>query len=289
MKEPTTARGWAIFLSKLWGPRFPVDVRQIALDYTQRFTDPILNIVEADVPSFEGALYPLKKKGGWAILFNPTIRSRGRRNFTLAHELGHYLVHRSSTSKILECGQAEVLGASTDTARRQLEHDADQFASYLLMPLDDFRAQVSRQKMSLDLLQHCSDRYEVSSTAAALKWLEFTDRCAVLVVATSGFVLWCMRSKSAARSRLFFPSGMPLPPDSLAAQPALGLAVGSEGIELPPGVWSKTSHSREMAIFADSYEMTISLIEFDDFRRSWDDGEDPIEDAFDRFTKLSTS
>tara|TARA_R100000655_G_scaffold50744_2_gene88371 strand:- start:90 stop:422 length:333 start_codon:yes stop_codon:yes gene_type:complete len=67
----------------MWGPRFPVDVRQIALEYSKRFSDPVLDIIEAPVPSFEGALAPLKKRGGWAILYNPGIRSAGRINYTL--------------------------------------------------------------------------------------------------------------------------------------------------------------------------------------------------------------
>jgi len=188
----------------------------------------------------------------------------------------------------LECGQSEVLGATNDRNRKLLEQDADLFASYLLMPLDDFRSQFIGQRMTLELLQHCAERYQVSSTAAALKWLECTENCAVLVVATNGFVLWCMRSKRAARSRLFYPSGMPLPPRSLAAQPQLALKAPSEGLELPAGVWSSTGHCREMAIFADRYEMTISLIEFYDLTPPWFEDEEPIEDAFDRFTKVSS-
>jgi len=44
-----------------------------------------------------------------------------------------------------------------------------------------------------------------------------------------------------------------------------------------------------MAIFADAYEMTISLIEFDYLHRSWDEEEQPVEDAFDRFTGKNVS
>lgn len=276
--DPTTPCAWANALVTMWGPRFPVDVRQIALEYSKRFSDPVLDIVEATLPSFEGALAPLKKRGGWAIMYNPGIRSAGRVNYTLGHEWGHYLCHRQQAPAGFECGEADVLGGS-----RQQEREADQFASYLLMPLTDFRTQVGKQRMTLDLLKHCADRYGVSLTAAALKWLESTSLCAAVVVATNGFVLWARRSAAATRARIFFPPGMELPPGSLAAQSSEPFP-SSDGCDLPPGVWGNRP-VREVAIFADHYEMTISLLVFEDYGvlpDGWESGE--IEDAFDRFT-----
>lgn len=275
--DPTTPSAWANTLVTMWGPRFPVDVRQIALEYSKRFSDPVLDIIEAPVPSFEGALAPLKKRGGWAILYNPGIRSAGRINYTLGHEWGHYLCHRQQSPAGFECGESDVLGGS-----RQQEREADKFASYLLMPLTDFRAQVGKQRMTLDLLKHSADRYDVSLTAAALKWLESTGLCAAVVVATNGFVLWGRRSAAACRARIFFPSGMELPRGSLAAGSG-GSSPPPEGQDLPPGVWWNRP-VREVAIFADHYEMTISLLIFEDhgvLPDGWED--DEVEDTVDRF------
>jgi Zn-dependent peptidase ImmA (M78 family) len=260
----------------MWGPRFPVDVRLIALEYSKRFSDPVLKIEEAAVLRFEGALAPLNKKGGWAILYNPDIRSTGRINYTLGHEWGHYLCHRHHKPAGFECGESDVLGGS-----RQQELEADQFASYLLMPLDDYRNQVGNQRMTLDLLKHCADRYDVSLTATALKWLESTSLCAAVVVATNGFVLWCRRSAAATRARIFFPEGMELPAGSLAASG--NRLAPTDGLDLAPGVWWNRP-VREVAIFADNYEMTISLLVFEEFGAlpdGWEDEE--VEDTFDRF------
>lgn len=43
-----------------------------------------------------------------------------------------------------------------DQARKM---DANQFASYLLMPIDDFPRQIAGQAINLDLLARCADRY----------------------------------------------------------------------------------------------------------------------------------
>lgn len=273
-------------LSQIWGPHFPVRVEQIALEYTKRFSDPILKVEKAPVPSFEGALYPLPKKGGWAILYNPTIRSDGRINYTQAHELGHYFAHRHRVPAGFECGQRDALGLAAKKALRDQEREADEFASYLLMPLDDFRQQVAIAPMSIELLKHLADRYDVSFTAAALKWLECTELCAAVVVATNGFINWCSRSDAGRRSGIFYQSGTELPAASIAA---LGdQAQRNEGTTLAPGVWHSGA-VREIAIFADQYEMTISLLIFDHDRMRGDGWKDEaVEDAFDRFERTAT-
>jgi hypothetical protein len=283
--DPTTPPAWANFLVRLWGrDRFPVDVKQIALEYSKtRFAeDPVRTVTAASIPTFEGALMPLFNKGGWAILYNPSISSPGRINYTLAHEWGHYLCHRHQVPGGFECGQSAVLGQASGK-NRDREREADQFASYLLMPLDDYRAQVGSQEMTLDLLRHCADRYGVSLTAAALKWIEYTSTCAVVVVGINGFVSWCRRSDSAMKSRLFFPSGMELPALSVAARG--DRESPAEGQQLGPSVWSRHP-VREMAIFADHYEMTISLLVFDPSAPlpfEWD--AEPEEDVFARMTR----
>ena len=265
-----------------------MDVSMIALEYTQlRFPDPIRKIAPADVEHFEGALMPLRKRGGWAILYNPAITSAGRINFTLAHELGHYFVHRLLSADGFECGQKEVLGVDRAAAHRKIEGEADAFASYLLMPLDDYRAQIGQNGVTLDLIRHCADRYGVSMTAAAIKWLDCTPRCAVLVVATNGFVLWCWRSAAAKGRRIYFERGMELPAASLAAQPGLVLPNADYGIQLDRSVWGASSDVREMAIFADRYEMTISLLIFDDVESYGEEAEGQEEDAVDFFNRFS--
>lgn len=263
-REPSTPKAWANFLVRAWGAdRFPVNVREVALGYSARYSDPISAIKEAPVGrTFEGALYPLPKSGKWAILYNPDA-SAGRINFTLAHELGHYLNHRHlQQGKGFECSQQRVLGYDPDAQRRILENEADAFASFLLMPIDDYRRQVAGGLLSADLLRHCADRYEVSLTAAALKWIEFTERAATLVYAIDGHVLWGRRSDAARRLGVYYPSGMELPTGSLAASGRPTGQMDSQSM-VGSGVWHPTLPCHEMTIFADSYDATISILQFD--------------------------
>ena len=106
MKLPSSPKGWAIHLSKLVKlfheahglDRFPIKVAPLAMEYSRQvFPDASITLVEGIALSsqFDGMLMPSPRgEGEWGIVYNNAIQSPGRINFTLAHELGHYLLHR---------------------------------------------------------------------------------------------------------------------------------------------------------------------------------------------------
>jgi len=54
-----------------------------------------LTIVEVESKSFEGALLRSSRAFSGRILVRKGIRELGRRRFTIAHEIGHYILHRN--------------------------------------------------------------------------------------------------------------------------------------------------------------------------------------------------
>lgn len=267
--------------------RFPVNVPEVAREFSlKRFPDDPITLVRGDVlPGFDGALTraPTGKKG-WGIFYNTSIGSTGRINFTLAHEFGHYLMHRHTHPNGIRCGDQDVV--RWDSEYGQLEHQANVFSAILLMPLDDFRRQVSeRQKVDLADISGCADRYRVSLIAALLRWLEYTKCRAVLVVSRDGFILWSKPSKPALRTRAFFRTSagpIEIPAASLAAKQDR-LVEGRLGVDLPAGVWFN-EEVREMTVFADQYDFAITLLMLgDDYEPRWQ--EEPVDDddTYDRF------
>jgi hypothetical protein len=161
-----------VFNTVLGKDRFPVDVALVAKEYSaQRYPDdPVSLVVGRSLPGFDGALYraPVGKKG-WRIFYNSAIASEGRINFTL----GHYLIHRLAYPDGIRCGEQDVV--RWDSKYGQIEHQANVFSAGLLMPLDDFRRQIPESdKVDLDMISHCADRYRVSLIAAVLRWPQFT-------------------------------------------------------------------------------------------------------------------
>jgi hypothetical protein len=243
------------------GGRFPVDVPMLAKEAANIFgwSDPITEVTPVDIKSFDGALFPDDERKKWMLLYNSAMASPGRIRFTQAHELGHYILHRQARPAF-QCNNDDML----DWEDKTIEAEADLFASYLLMPLDDFRAQVTTS-VDLDLLGHCAERYGVSLTAAVLKWLQYTEDNAILVLSRDGFMQWAFASRPAKRAGVFFSTRkqtVEIPAGSLAAAP--GLKHERRGIELPAKIWFPHAEVdtcvREMKVSSDQYDYVLSLL-----------------------------
>lgn len=300
MTENFSPQRWAntltLLLNSVHGAadeRFPVAVPELAKEYSRhRFPDDPVSLVMGDnLPTFDGALYkaPPGKKG-WGIIYNSAIASPGRINFTIAHEFGHYLLHRLRFPDGLECGQQDMM--RWDSEYRQIEAQANDFAASLLMPLDDFRRQIDgRAKPTLDDIGGCAERYGVSLVAASLRWLQYTERRSVLVVSRDGFILWARSSPAALRTGAYFRTAgrapIPVPATSLAAQ--ADLLERSRGQLAHDGdVWF-AEPCEEIALASDQYDFTISLLHLEPVIRlsRFDEAEDD-EDAFDAMNRRLT-
>lgn len=260
MSDPSSPSGWGIQLSRLWiasGQPFPVDARLLALEVTkQRFADPVSLVLPHGVAGIDGMLSKRKSKGDWCISYDEHVSVAGRINFTISHELGHYLQHRTLQADF-RCGQLDVIELEGRPERR-IEAEANRFASYLLMPADDFRRQTDGGPVSLDVLGGCADRYGTSLTASALKYAELTADAAMVAVARDGFVCWSYRSALARKARCYLPPGWELPAciDFDSRDP----------ISIRPGVWHPTLATMQSCIVSDQFDLAIFLLRFPDAR-----------------------
>lgn len=259
--------------------RYPVNVAEVALQVSMaRFPDdPIERAVGDNLPGLDGALLKIAPDRGWAIVYNNGIKSGGRINFTLAHEFGHYLIHRQTYPKGFNCSSSDI--TRQDSGYRKIELEANEFSAYLLMPLHDFRTQIEpTEKPDWEKLSRCAARYDVSLIAATLRWLEYTSLNAVLAVSRDGYIDWGKSSNRAFMSGHYFTKRKmtEVPQASPAAQH--GLVTGqSETVRHAPGSWFCEAVT-EMVIRSDAYDFTLSLLLIDEgikMYRSDDDEEEP--------------
>ena len=267
MTEPTTPAGWGIQLSKLWilsGQAFPVDVKLLALEVTkQRFADPVGVVKEHGVAGIDGML-SRRARGDWCISYDADGVVPGRINFTLAHELGHYFCHRQHQAEF-QCGQGAMLDYYGE-AFRQMEKEANVFASYLLMPATDFRQQIDGETVTLELLGEVADRYQTSFTATALRWLEITEEAAMLVVARDEFVCWSYPSTLARKRRAWLAPGTPVSDSALDRLKSAANPAGNTWCRVPAGVWHPSMDAEECVIVSDQFELTIFLLRYPEAR-----------------------
>lgn len=258
--------------------RFPVDVKTLAKDVADalHLDERITAVKPANLDSFEGGLFQVEPQS-WALLYNEELLSPGRILFTQAHELGHFLVHRQQQTSF-ECSQAEVGGF--DLSHRKMEAEADEFASTLLMPLNQFRASVAGQAVDLEVLSGAARKFGVSLTAASLRWLRSTDESAILVLSRDGFIDWSISSDRAFHNGAFIRTQgrtVALPTGSLAE--ASDTQTSRAGARVPLRTWFEHAHPdaemREMKLRCDNYGYTLSLLHLSPTDlvwapRSWD-------------------
>ena len=271
--------------------RFPVDIQQLALEYTsQCFPDsPITKIQGERIDGFEGMLKANKSKTKWLIVYNDGNGSEGRQRFTVAHEFGHYMVHRELQDEFA-CHDDEI--STGERSKRDIEAEADQFASTLLMPYDDFRRQVNGQPISFDLIGHCADRYGVSLTAAALRWIDIAPERAILIASRDDHMLWAKSNEDAFKSRAYFATRknvIELPRTALAHSANAETTVSQQDVRANTWFTNEPVYVRAQELVKSAgqydYKLTLLLLPQAEWRRPTHEDEEPDEDTFDRFTR----
>ena len=244
------------------GNRFPVDIDVMAKGAAELFQwkDPITEIKAIDLPNFEGMLAANDSRSKWMLAYNNNLSSEGRIRFTKAHELGHYMLHKDQKAEF-RCSKEDMLKWE---GGKDIEAEADKFASHLLMPLDDFRLQMNGD-VNIDSLGSCATRYGVSLTAAILKWLSYTEEKAVLVVSRDGFMDWASSSDTAKSAGAYYKTKsqvIEIPAGSLCSN--ANITEERLGVKVAAKKWFPHADSnadlREMKIFSDQYDCTMSLL-----------------------------
>jgi len=275
-------------LNEVLGPdRFPVDVVQLAQEYSKvTSAGPIVQVVGEAFDDFDGMLKASSDQSKWMIIYN-TNCTEGRQRFTIAHEFGHYILHRKD-QRLFECASSRA--SEVGSVDRDLEKEADEFAAALLMPLDDFRRQITSKEPGFELFSHLAERYGVSLTAAALRWINVAPKRAVLVASRDGFMLWASSNQAAYNSGAVFATRkntIELPESALAVRedsPSYGAKQ-----RVPAYHWFENEHPEleliETMVATEQYDYTLTLLLLPDVGGGYDDeSEDELlEDTVSRF------
>ncbi len=192
----------AWFYDKPEDKRFPVDCRAIAEGFG-------ITVHGDDIDAeFEGGLFI--EPGLTAIIYNNNIREEGRKNFTLGHELGHFILHKDR--KELRCSLADLTNFSANpTHAANIEQEANRFAVTLLMPPDDFRRSIKGTAASVAHLSQLADRYQTSLTATAYRMVELSPQALALVIVKDGRIHRWRRNDRMAQTGFWLNKGDPIP------------------------------------------------------------------------------
>jgi Zn-dependent peptidase ImmA (M78 family) len=116
-------------------------------------------------------------------IYQPRVR------FTLAHELGHYLIdaHRNALKSGLTPSHPSFTNFSSDN---EVELEADFFASSLLIPKSRLLKDVFRRKFSFNLIEELATKYQTSITATLIKFASIGNHPIMTVCSVDKKIKW---------------------------------------------------------------------------------------------------
>jgi len=185
--EARASKQAGLLLARFGNPEAPIDPRSIA-EWLG------LVVVEQEVVGCDGCVVMENDMAG--ILVNTAIRSEARKRFTVAHEIGHFSLHKQEIYFLRETLHEieDPLHEAEKAGTRRLETEANAFASELLMPNDSIVAQYVRGVPSFEDIEDMASRYLVSMTAAAVRVVKVSDYACALVCTIGGTIRWVLKS-----------------------------------------------------------------------------------------------
>lgn len=218
--DPTVV--WAEAFVEQWG----VDAAR-DLDTTAGKLGLVIKEVEAD--AFEGVLRRIKGRPIGTIALSRRVTDPRRRKFTLAHELGHYILpsHGETGSP---CRPKDI--ERWDPSLRAREIEANRFAAVTLMPRQTI-SDVYNEEPSFGAVEAIFRRRGCSFTASAYRYVELSGERVAIVWSEDGVAKWAKGSEELYRRVLVGP----LSRESVASELFRGRAEPNDFERVPAAAW----------------------------------------------------
>jgi len=223
-------------------------------------------IKEEDIDGADGRI--LMKENSGIITLNSRIDFYPKKRFVLAHELGHFELHRHLKKGFND--NDETLNHSEQPYFSKEEIEANEFASEFLMPTSVFRRECNQKVFNHKVIEHLAQRFQVSKTAAILKFAKKDNgnHPIFIVCCQNNKMKWFKKSDDWWYYSLF-KKGSP-PPTSSVAHEVFKKGIAYYGEEATQQIWKsdwfemkedeQDSKFYEYCLFVPSLNYMISVI-----------------------------
>jgi hypothetical protein len=196
-----------IFASKLLsclGLRPPFWIEEMARELG-------LEIRSGNTTGFEGTLVRNPHGAGGIIATGGGVRGFSRQRFTIAHEIGHYVLSTDQENTVCLSRDLQLWNPSIITEERA----ANRFAAELLLPAKQVAPIVIDRGVSIETANYVKNSFNTSLTTAAFRCAELSFETCAVVCIVDGIVKSYLPSKSWGY-RIF--TGCPLSKSTMAAE-----------------------------------------------------------------------
>ena len=221
-----------------------------------------LIVEETDTDNYQGKINFNEEYG--LISINKNIAEPGAKRFTLAHELGHYCNEKLKIKnyKLMQCKLTDIYSYNVGQVR---ESDANIFAAELLMHKPWFGKFVKERKINMDVLKELAEYFNVSLTAAAIRYAKIGKYPVAVIMSTNGVVKWSYINEYFPFR--WIPNGYKLREESSAYDYFQGKEVQTCDDLVPAHTWfsedfncPKDVYLREQNVVMNNYHSVLTLL-----------------------------
>jgi Zn-dependent peptidase ImmA (M78 family) len=235
--------------------RFGLDSRNRLTEIAEEFG---MEVLYRPAESYDGALLRIRDARHGCIVINSRIREESRKRFTLAHEIGHFVLPGQQEVSA-PCKQQRIENWGADLYRPELE--ANRFAAEILMPRG-LMAEFVQSEPSLESIRSIAQLCGTSLTASAVRLITLTPHRAAVVWSqnqkivwsklSAGFVRWIRKGEVRENSFAARCYRKQRVPDQLAPVPASAWLY-EKGLQERAQIW-------EQSVGLKSYGAVLSLL-----------------------------
>jgi Zn-dependent peptidase ImmA (M78 family) len=225
--------------------RFGLDSRERLAEIAEEIG---IEVLYRPAESFDGALLRIRDAQRGYIVINSRIREESRRRFTLAHEIGHFVLPGQQEVSA-PCKQQRIENWDADLYRPELE--ANRFAAEILMPRG-LMAEFVESEPSLESIRSITKLCGTSLTASAVRLITLTPHRAAVVWSQDQKILWSKLSEGFVR---WIRKGE-VRENSFAAQCYRKQSVPAQLAPVPASAWL---HEKGLREGAQIWEQSVGL------------------------------
>jgi Zn-dependent peptidase ImmA (M78 family) len=219
-----------------------------------------LRVKEVPARGFDGALVRSKTAQKGIIAVKSSLREKSRKRFTVAHEIGHFVLPHHRLLKAV-CDEKKI--DSYDARLNRPEVEANEFASELLLPSAVLSQKFNLSLFSLSQISAIASEFETSLTATIRCFLRLTALPCAMVWSPENQAPWCARSDS---FRFFLPLEELPAEGSHAAGLLARTPAPPDFAPVPAGVWLDDAAAErvrtllEHSIYLPNYRAVLTLL-----------------------------
>ncbi|MFH1079150.1 MAG: ImmA/IrrE family metallo-endopeptidase [Pseudomonadota bacterium] len=204
-----------------------------------------------------GASARLIRVGSHAVIRIPNTEANiARKRFSIAHELGHFVLNHEGMSLEIACTEKDMMNwYSVDK-----ETEANFFASELLMPEALVKQRCDVREVNLEPAKNIAAAFQTSLTSATIRFVKFCPEPCALICSEDSKIKWSVKS---AEWWPFIRTGQKLDKRSLAIEHYLGHEIPEEGEELDADVWiadPRIQNVFEHSVALKQYGLVLSIL-----------------------------